>query len=93
MKIALWRAGSTRNRRHSWGNDNRRLGITFDDGYTTVLANAVPELRRHGFTATVFVVSDHGFIAVTKTLRPNAILREEGVAPLKLGGRPCPGSA
>jgi arylsulfatase A-like enzyme len=42
---------------------------------------------------TVFVVSDHGFIAVTKTLRPNAILREEGVAPLKLGGRPCPGSA
>jgi peptidoglycan/xylan/chitin deacetylase (PgdA/CDA1 family) len=34
------------------------VGITFDDGYTTVLANAVPELRRHGFTATVFVVSD-----------------------------------
>ena len=34
------------------------VGITFDDGYTTVLANAVPELLRHGFTATVFVVSD-----------------------------------
>jgi peptidoglycan/xylan/chitin deacetylase (PgdA/CDA1 family) len=34
------------------------VGITFDDGYTTVLANAVPELQRHGFTATVFVVSD-----------------------------------
>jgi peptidoglycan/xylan/chitin deacetylase (PgdA/CDA1 family) len=34
------------------------VGITFDDGYTTVLANAVPELLRHGFTATVFVVSE-----------------------------------
>jgi peptidoglycan/xylan/chitin deacetylase (PgdA/CDA1 family) len=34
------------------------VGITFDDGYTSVLANAVPELLRHGFTATVFVVSD-----------------------------------
>jgi predicted AlkP superfamily pyrophosphatase or phosphodiesterase len=28
---------------------------------------------------TVFVVSDHGFIAVTKMLRPNAILRKEGL--------------
>jgi predicted AlkP superfamily pyrophosphatase or phosphodiesterase len=28
---------------------------------------------------TFFVVADHGFIAVTKTLRPNAILRKEGL--------------
>jgi predicted AlkP superfamily pyrophosphatase or phosphodiesterase len=27
---------------------------------------------------TVFVVADHGFAAVTKTLRPNAVLRREG---------------
>jgi peptidoglycan/xylan/chitin deacetylase (PgdA/CDA1 family) len=34
------------------------VGITFDDGYASVLANAVPELARHGFTATVFVISE-----------------------------------
>lgn len=34
------------------------VGITFDDGYASVLENAVPELLRHGFSATVFVVSD-----------------------------------
>lgn len=33
------------------------VGITFDDGYASVLANAVPELTRHGFTATIFVIS------------------------------------
>jgi peptidoglycan/xylan/chitin deacetylase (PgdA/CDA1 family) len=33
------------------------IGITFDDGYASVLANAVPELARRGFTATVFVIS------------------------------------
>jgi peptidoglycan/xylan/chitin deacetylase (PgdA/CDA1 family) len=34
------------------------VGITFDDGYVSVLENAVPELVRRGFTATVFVISD-----------------------------------
>lgn len=34
------------------------VGITFDDGYASVLENAVPELTRRGFTATVFVISD-----------------------------------
>jgi peptidoglycan/xylan/chitin deacetylase (PgdA/CDA1 family) len=34
------------------------VGITFDDGYAGVLRDAVPELRRRGFTATVFVVAD-----------------------------------
>lgn len=33
------------------------VGITFDDGYVSVLENAVPELTRRGFTATVFVIS------------------------------------
>jgi len=33
------------------------VGITFDDGYVNVLQNAVPELLRHGFTATMFIVS------------------------------------
>jgi peptidoglycan/xylan/chitin deacetylase (PgdA/CDA1 family) len=33
------------------------VGITFDDGYVSVLEAALPELRRHGFTATMFIVS------------------------------------
>jgi peptidoglycan/xylan/chitin deacetylase (PgdA/CDA1 family) len=36
----------------------RLVGITFDDGYRNVLKSAVPELKRHGFTATVFVIAD-----------------------------------
>jgi len=34
----------------------RLVGITFDDGYLNVLESAVPELKRRGFTATVFVI-------------------------------------
>jgi peptidoglycan/xylan/chitin deacetylase (PgdA/CDA1 family) len=33
------------------------VGITFDDGYVSVLEAALPELRRHGFTATMFMIS------------------------------------
>ncbi len=39
------------------GRERGLVGITFDDGYVNVLENAVPELLRHGFTATMFVVS------------------------------------
>jgi peptidoglycan/xylan/chitin deacetylase (PgdA/CDA1 family) len=40
-------------------DDARNLvGITFDDGYLSVLENAMPELARRGFTATVFVISE-----------------------------------
>jgi len=34
------------------------VGITFDDGYASVLENAVPELVRRGFTASVYIISD-----------------------------------
>jgi peptidoglycan/xylan/chitin deacetylase (PgdA/CDA1 family) len=33
------------------------VGITFDDGYANVLEAAVPELQRHGFTASMFIIS------------------------------------
>jgi peptidoglycan/xylan/chitin deacetylase (PgdA/CDA1 family) len=39
------------------GKERGLVGITFDDGYASVLENAVPELLRHDFTATMFVVS------------------------------------
>lgn len=32
------------------------VGLTFDDGYADFLDSALPLLRRHGFTATVYVL-------------------------------------
>jgi len=40
------------------GRSRGLIGITFDDGYVNVLEAALPELRRHDFTATMFIVSD-----------------------------------
>ncbi len=34
------------------------VGITFDDGYVSVLETAVPELARYGFGATAYIISD-----------------------------------
>lgn len=34
------------------------VGLTFDDGYTDFHTAALPVLRRHGFTASVYVVAD-----------------------------------
>ena len=39
------------------GRQHGLVGITFDDGYVSVLEAAVPELQRRGFTATVFIIS------------------------------------
>lgn len=48
------------------------VGLTFDDGYRNNLLNAIPILRKHGFTATCYGVSrmiggtnvwDHGKVA------------------------------
>ncbi|MDD7931031.1 polysaccharide deacetylase family protein [Actinomycetospora straminea] len=35
----------------------RLVGLTFDDGYSDFVTNAVPILQRFGFTATVYVVA------------------------------------
>jgi peptidoglycan/xylan/chitin deacetylase (PgdA/CDA1 family) len=37
--------------------DKAQLALTFDDGVTSVLTNAVPVLRHHGIPATAFVVT------------------------------------
>jgi peptidoglycan/xylan/chitin deacetylase (PgdA/CDA1 family) len=39
------------------GRQRGLVGITFDDGYASVLDMALPELQRQGFGATVFVIS------------------------------------
>ena len=33
------------------------VGLAFDDGYLDIAENALPELERHGFTATVFLAT------------------------------------
>ncbi|WP_328466337.1 polysaccharide deacetylase family protein [Streptomyces sp. NBC_00448] len=38
------------------GRAGRLVGLTFDDGYADFLTEAVPLLRAHGHTATVFVL-------------------------------------
>jgi peptidoglycan/xylan/chitin deacetylase (PgdA/CDA1 family) len=40
------------------GRQRGLVGLTFDDGYVSVLEAAVPVLRRHGFGATAYIISD-----------------------------------
>lgn len=35
----------------------RMVALTFDDGYTDLITDALPVLARHGFTATAFVLA------------------------------------
>ena len=48
------------NRLYRWENHSvdREIAITFDDGYASVLTEAMPLLERFGFKATLFVISD-----------------------------------
>jgi peptidoglycan/xylan/chitin deacetylase (PgdA/CDA1 family) len=39
------------------GRPRGLVGITFDDGYVNVLEAAVPELARHGFGASAYIIS------------------------------------
>jgi peptidoglycan/xylan/chitin deacetylase (PgdA/CDA1 family) len=39
------------------GRHRGLVGITFDDGYASLAEAALPALLRHGFTATMFIVS------------------------------------
>jgi peptidoglycan/xylan/chitin deacetylase (PgdA/CDA1 family) len=39
------------------GRSRGLVGITFDDGYLSVLEAALPELKRHGFTASAYIIS------------------------------------
>lgn len=39
------------------GRQRGLVGITFDDGYVSVLETAVPELARYGFGATAYIIS------------------------------------
>ena len=40
------------------GCERGLVGLTFDDGYLSVLRNALPVLLEHDFTATMFIISE-----------------------------------
>lgn len=69
------------------GRQRRLVGITFDDGYTSVLDAALPVLQRHGFGATVFVIS--GLLGGTNEWDPGPawqLLDGDGVGKLARAG-------
>ena len=72
---------------------HHRYGPKSAPGYSAIAANdanvgrvlrALDEAGVLSRTA-VFIVADHGFIATPKTLRPNAILRREGLLAVREG--------
>ncbi|MET9963209.1 polysaccharide deacetylase family protein [Streptomyces sp. NPDC006326] len=65
------------------------VGLTFDDGYTDYLANALPLLRRHEFTSTLFVLPGRlGVDNVWDPLGPRkALLTAEGIREVAAAGQ------
>ena len=55
--LSLREAVAYRNTHRTW--PERGVVLTFDDGYANCYEVALPVLRQHGFTATVFLVSGH----------------------------------
>ncbi|MFI7414736.1 polysaccharide deacetylase family protein [Streptomyces sp. NPDC049627] len=63
------------------GAERGLVGLTFDDGYADFVTAALPVLRRHGFTATVFVLSGRvgGENAWEPTGPRKPLLDEDGI--------------
>lgn len=65
------------------------VGLTFDDGYTDYLAHALPLLRRHAFTSTLFVLP--GRLGVDNAWDPlgprKALLTAEGIREVAAAGQ------
>jgi peptidoglycan/xylan/chitin deacetylase (PgdA/CDA1 family) len=73
------------------GKGRAAVAITFDDGYTSVLDEAVPVLQRHGFPATCFVPTRwigeaNGWDTFKPTDRPLPILSADGLRSLAAAG-------
>ncbi len=65
--------------------DKLQLALTFDDGLTSVLANALPVLRHHGIPATAFVVTGWADGQIPDDYRRIA-LDWRGLSALQAGG-------
>ncbi|MFD3872219.1 polysaccharide deacetylase family protein [Streptomyces sp. NPDC058623] len=70
------------------GRGRRLVGLTFDDGYTDFLTSALPLLRRHDCTATLFVLPGRlGVDNVWDPLGPRkALLTAEGIREVAAAG-------
>jgi len=55
--VSLREALAEREERGTW--PERTVAITFDDGYENLRRQAAPALARHGFTATVYLITNH----------------------------------
>jgi peptidoglycan/xylan/chitin deacetylase (PgdA/CDA1 family) len=65
--------------------DKPQLALTFDDGLTSVLANALPVLRHHGVPATAFAVTGWANGRLPDSSRP-FVLDWRGLGALQEGG-------
>jgi peptidoglycan/xylan/chitin deacetylase (PgdA/CDA1 family) len=54
-KLLRWAKPVAVNENISYLNSNHYAGVTFDDGFTSVKKNALPELRRRKIPATFFI--------------------------------------
>ncbi|MFI0351827.1 polysaccharide deacetylase family protein [Actinomadura sp. 9N407] len=67
-------------RAHARGGTRGLVGLTFDDGYADFATRAVPALVRYGFTATVFVVTEHiGAYNQWDTGPPKALMTQDQI--------------
>ena len=75
-----------------------RVVLTFDDGYLDTLTQALPALRRYGFTATCYVVSgaigthnrwDAEYLLEEKLLMSHAHLQQWLAAGMEIGSHSC----
>lgn len=60
--------------------------ITFDDGYLSNYTMAYPELRRHGFKATVFVVLEPNEYSLHRVAGVDAFMGQDQIRELAAGG-------
>jgi peptidoglycan/xylan/chitin deacetylase (PgdA/CDA1 family) len=65
--------------------DKPQIALTFDDGPSSVLANALPVLRHHGIPATAFIVTGWASGQIPDSFR-RFLLDWRGVSALQEGG-------
>jgi hypothetical protein len=66
--------------------DKPQLALTFDDGLTSVLTNALPVLRHHGIPATAFVVTGWADGQISDEAFRRVVLDWPGLSALQEGG-------
>lgn len=87
--VSLREAVAHRQQHRSWPEKNAVL--TFDDGFANFYEGALPVLRKHNFTATVFVISGHmggvnDWAKPPKDLGPQKMLSWQQVSELAAAG-------